>query len=60
MLIVWEGLFLMCFTANFKAVYTLVLCFINYTATESNRDTVMAYVGLTARAAVAEYPGFTG
>lgn len=50
----------MCFTANFKAVYTLVLCFINYTATESNRDTVMAYVGLTARAAVAEYPGFTG
>lgn len=40
----------MYFTANFKEAYTSVLCFINYTATESNRNAVTVYVNLSVRA----------
>lgn len=40
----------MYFTANFKEVYTSVLCFINYTADESNRNAVMVWVNFSVRA----------
>lgn len=46
-------------TANFKEVYTPVLCFINYTATKSNRDTVTVYVNLPVTAGE-EYRGVQG
>lgn len=50
----------MYFTADFKEVYTSVLCFINYTATESNTKAVTVYINLSVRAGGESPPPHSG